>query len=260
MRPKINSATKLIIMVFMMIFNFSLSGFDHTHAEFNRVLTLFVKDGKVNYKELKHNHKELDDYLLRVAGVGAADLANWTREQKLAYWINAYNAYTIKAIVDVYPIKSIKKIDGVWSKARQKAGGAEISLDDIEHKRLRAELKEPRIHFAINCASIGCPKLASEAYQPDKLEAQFKRGIEALLDNRDQFRIDYQKMELHLSKILDWFGEDFKSFSGVTQYGGNNGVVSFIINYLPESKKLFIVNNQLKIKWIDYDWNLNEIP
>ncbi len=237
----------------------SLFAFNQSHALFDEVLSTHVKDGKVDYKALTADAAKFQQYLEALASVTSEELDSWSKEQKLAYWINAYNAYTIKAIVDAYPVKSIKKIPGVWKRTKRKAGGIEITLDDIEHKVLRAELKEPRIHFAINCASIGCPRLSDRAYKAEGLYEQLDASAKAMFKNREQFRINYQKMELHLSKILKWFGEDFNGYSGVTNYRKNNGIISFIVNYLPKAKQNFITSNDLKIKWLDYDWNLNDL-
>jgi len=234
------------------------SVFDQTHEEWNKVLQEYVKDGRVNYQGLKTKPIGFNRYIAQLASVKKADFDDWTKEEKLAYWINAYNAYTVKAILDNYPVKSIKDIPGVWKKLPVTAGGEELTLDKIEHKKLREELKEPRIHFAINCASIGCPVLLGEAYRSDKLEAQFSTNIKAMLGNSGQFRLDRGDKQIYLSKILDWFGDDFKGFKGVNFYGSKkNGVVSFLSNYLPESDKKLVRSEKFAIKWLDYDWNLN---
>ena len=238
----------------------STRAFDHSHGLWTQVLEKYVHDAHVNYKDLKNDTDVFNKYIAQLATVTSDELSRWSRAQKLAYWINAYNAYTIQAIVDHYPVTSIKKIPGVWKKRKFKAGGEQITLDEIEHKKLRAELQEPRIHFAVNCASIGCPVISNEAYQAEKLDPQFERSVKAMLTNADQFRIDKGKNRIYLSKILEWFGDDFKKFEALSQYGKSNGPVSFLLHFLPASDQRYIKSNKLTVKWLDYDWRLNEVP
>ena len=254
-----NFTATLLIITLMGGFSLSCSmqAFDHSHQLWTQVLKKYVKNHRVNYQDLKKDTGTFNSYLDKLAAVKSGELSQWSREQKLAYWINAYNAYTIKAIIDNYPVTSIKKIPGVWKKLTFKAGGEEITLDDIEHKKLRAELKEPRIHFAVNCASIGCPVISDEAYRAGNLDAQFEKSVKAMLNNPIQFRLDKEKKRIYLSKILEWFRDDFQEFKGVNNYGKNNGPISFLINYLPEAEKNYIKANKLSVKWLDYDWNLN---
>ena len=236
----------------------SIQGFDHSHEAWTQVLQKYVKDGRVNYKQLNHETDTFNIYLSQLSAVKSDELSQWSREQKLAYWINAYNAYTIKAIIDHYPVKSIKKIPGVWKKLKFRAGGEKLTLDEIEHEKLRAELKEPRIHFAVNCASLGCPVLSDEAYRADRLDTQFEKSVKAMLNNKDQFRIDRDNKRIYLSKILEWFRDDFQAFKDVHSYGKNNGPLSFLLQYLPETEQNYIRAKKLRIKWLDYDWSLNE--
>ncbi len=247
--------------IFCMIMAPSLFAFDQSHQLFDDVLSSYVKDGKVNYKGLKENPAKLQQYIEQLSSVSAAELEPWSKNEKLAYWINAYNAFTLKVIIDYYPVKSIKKIKGgkVWDKVKFKVGGKDQTLNDIEHKRLRAEFKEPLIHFAINCASIGCPVLSSEAYKAANLYEHLKKSAKGLLKNREQFRIDYQSKKIYFSKIFKWFREDFNKFREVTNYKKANGIVSFAVKYLPKARGNFIKNNKLDVKFLSYDWNLNEL-
>ena len=149
---------------------------------------------------------------------------DWTEKQKLAFWINAYNAFTIKAIIDHYPIErsftligifyapknSILQIPGVWKKLKFNALGQEVTLDHIEHGILRKEFNEPRIHAAINCASISCPDLRSEAYVADRLEGQLSDASGLFVNNKFKgVYVDKKKNKVKVSKIFKWFGEDF---------------------------------------------------
>ena len=247
-----------IIFIGSLWYTSSTQAFDHTHGLWTQVLQKYVKNGRFDYKGLKSDESTFAKYQKQLTSVTLAELSEWSREQKLAYWINAYNAYTIRSIIDHYPVKSIKKIPGVWKKLKFHAGGEKITLDDIEHKKLRAELKEPRIHFAINCASIGCPVISDEAYRANDLEAQLEKSVNAMLTNTSQFRLDRKKKRIHLSKVLDWFRDDFTAYKRVNNYGKNSGIISFLLRYLPESDQSFIKSNKLTIKWLDYDWSLNE--
>ena len=160
--------------------------FDHGHGIFNNLLKEYVVDAKVNYRGFINNRDEFIKYLETLNNIDPGEFENWTENQKLAYWINAYNAFTIKAIIDHYPIKrsftligifyapknSILQIPGVWKKLKFNVLGKEVTLDQIEHGILRKEFNEPRIHAAINCASISCPDLRDEAYAADRLDSQ----------------------------------------------------------------------------------------
>ncbi len=246
--------------IFYVAMTTSLYAFDQSHQLFSDVLSTYVKDGKANYKGLKANPAKLNQYIEQLSSVSASDLGDWSKNEKLAFWINAYNAFTLNVIIDHYPVKSIKKIKGgkVWDKVKFNAGGKEQTLNDIEHKRLRAELKEPLIHFAINCASIGCPVLSNEAYKAANLYEHLEESAKGLLKNREQFRIDYQSKKIYFSKIFKWFGEDFDKFNEVTNYKKENGIMSFAVKYLPKAKGNFIKNNKLDVKFLSYDWDLNE--
>jgi len=262
-RPMVNyykPPTLLLIVLAANMITTTLQAFDQSHQLFTDVLSKYVIKSKVDYKGLKADPAKLDQYISQLSAVSGEDLTKWSKEEKLAYWINAYNAFTLKVIIDHYPVKSIKKIKGgkVWDKVKFKAGGQELTLNDIEHKRLRAELKEPLIHFAINCASIGCPILSSEAYKTANLYEHMESSAKALLKNREQFRIDYQSKTIHFSKIFKWFGEDFNKYNHVTTYKKHNGIVSFAVKYLPKARGNFIKNNKLDVKFLHYDWNLNE--
>jgi hypothetical protein len=164
----------------------------------------------------------------------------WTKNETLAYWINAYNAFTIKLIIDNYPVKSINDISQPWDKKFIPINGKSISLNYIEHEILR-KMNEPRIHFAINCASISCPKLLNEAYVPETLDGQ--------LDNAAKEFINSNKNKLtsgniKISKIFKWFKKDFET---------NGSIIDFINNY-SEIK----LSSKEKIGYLDYNWSLNE--
>ena len=175
--------------IFLWLLPFSLLttntyAFDHSHGPFDSILQTYVNDkGQVDYMQLKRNRDPLTAYLKTLASVSAQETNQWTREQKLAYWMNAYNAYTLDTILNhipitrskglkyrLYPENSIRQIPGVWDRIRHQAGGKLVTLGEIEHEILRRELKEPRIHFTIVCASVGCPVLRDSAYTAAAVE------------------------------------------------------------------------------------------
>jgi hypothetical protein len=210
------------------------------HSAWDKLLKKYVADnGDVNYKDFKTEVKLLNAYIDYLATKILSE--DWNKQEKLAYFINVYNANTIKLILDHYPIKSIKDIKNPWSKNRIKIGDENFSLSDIENKILR-KMNEPRIHFAINCASISCPRLLNQAYTA--------KNVETLLEQVSKDFINYSEKNIiskenaQLSKIFDWYKKDF------------NKKVS-LIDYINQYSKVKM-NSDAKITYLDYDWSLNE--
>ncbi|WP_018478219.1 DUF547 domain-containing protein [Pontibacter roseus] len=221
------------------------------HQRWTQLLQKHVAaDGDVDYKGMKQDRKELQLYLNQLSK-GVPDPKTWSREEQLAYWINAYNAYTVKLIVDNYPLKSIKDLNAtvsvplvntIWDDKFIKLGGKEYSLNDIEHRILRKEFDEPRIHFAVNCASKSCPKLSREAYTASKLEKQLEEQTLGFINDPKHNRITPDNPKV--SAIFDWFGGDFKKKGSLTDF----------INRYSKVK----IKPGANITFLDYDWNLNE--
>ncbi|MDG2433770.1 DUF547 domain-containing protein [Flavobacterium sp.] len=210
------------------------------HANWNSLLQKNVsKNGTVNYKGFQKDSKALSAYLSELAA--AVPTKSWSRIATLAYWINAYNAYTVKLIIDNYPTKSIKDINDPWGKKFITLEGKKYSLEGIENEILR-KMDEPRIHFAINCASVSCPNLLNEAYTESKLEQQLKTATKSFINDKSKNTITASKIEV--SKIFDWFAGDFKSKGGV-------------IDFLNQSSSTKISGNA-QVTFKEYNWNLNE--
>jgi hypothetical protein len=177
------------------------------------------------------------------------------RESQLAFWINAYNAVTIRGILREYPTTSIRnhtpRLFGyhIWKDLKLYVGGKPYSLDQIEHEVLR-KMNEPRIHFAIVCASISCPRLLNEAYAPKKIEIQLAANAKDFFSREQNFRYDRLTNRFHLSAILDWFSEDF---------GSNQAeVLNAISEWLPtESAIRAARTSSPNVSYLDYNWNLN---
>ncbi|MBI3008145.1 MAG: DUF547 domain-containing protein [Candidatus Omnitrophica bacterium] len=216
------------------------------HSLYGEVLAKFVDDGNVDYVTLRNNPALLNDYLRKTAELDPKELASMTRYERLAFYINVYNALTLKVIIDHYPVKSIKDIPGVWDKIKFKVAGSEFSLNQIEHEILRKEFKEPRIHFALVCASIGCPKLSNEPFNGIDMNKQLDRKAHNFINDKTKVRLDKDNKILYLSSIFKWFKEDF------------GDVVEFAGRHLPEDDVRFVKEKKPRIKYLDYDWSLNE--
>ena len=228
--------------------------FDHSHASFTGVLKKYVRGETFDYAALKKNPATLKSYLDTLANVPKAKYGKWTEDQQMAFLINLYNAATLELVIDHYPVKSIKKIGGLlgnpWKKEVVRLWGEKVTLDHVEHDLLRPNFKDPRIHFAVNCASIGCPALRPEAFQAAKLDAQLDEQGRNFLRNPSKNRVDTEEGTLYLSPIFDWFKEDFVKKSG--------NVVKFIYPYLKKSDQALLQKGGLKLKYTDYDWDLND--
>ncbi|MGH7889440.1 MAG: DUF547 domain-containing protein [Thermodesulfobacteriota bacterium] len=252
---------------------------DHSHMAYDTLLKKYVQNARVDYKGFIASEKQFDSYLRQLGSVSESDYTNWSRDQKLAFWINAYNAFTIKAIIDNYPIEkrfglvsffypknSIRQIDGIWDKIKFRAVGKMVTLNQIEHEILRKEFKEPRIHVAIVCASVGCPDLRSEAYTADRVNEQLESQSERFVNNPSKgVQIDTERNEVKLSKIFDWFGKDFVEKYGNTEFFKDlspkeTAVLNFAIRHLKsEEERKFLESDKFKISYLDYDWSLNEM-
>lgn len=204
--------------------------------------------GQVSYKGMKQDAALLNTYLNTLSDCPPS--TDWTKEERLAYWINAYNAFTVKLIIDHYPVKSIKDIgpklaiplvNSVWDVKFFKIGGVEMSLNQIEHDILRKEFEEPRIHFAIVCASFSCPVLLNRAYTADAMERQLQAQAVAFINDPLRNRVSADRLEL--SSIFNWFKGDFTK-KGTLQ--------AFVANYAKVK-----VSDKAKVSYLDYDWNLN---
>jgi len=253
-----------------------LNPFDQNHTIFTKLLQEYVKDAKVNYAGFL-NSPEFEKYLESLNNISPDDFNTWTDSQKIAFWINSYNAFTIKAIIDHYPIQrsftlvgifyapknSILQIPGVWKKLQFQAVGQNVTLDHIEHGILRKEFNEPRIHAAINCASISCPDLRNEAYIADKIDKQLDDSSKNFVNSKTKgVLIDKNESKIKVSKIFKWFGDDFFSNYHKQEFNDKsdkqNGTLGFIYKYINDDEKFFLLNSNYKLKYMSYDWSLNE--
>lgn len=226
------------------------------HAAFDTLLKKYVdKDGQVDYRtwhQSRQDRTALKTYLETLSSANP-DL-DAKKSAKLAYWINAYNALTIEGILRVYPTTSIRnhtaKFFGynIWKNLWLYAGKKKFCLDDIEHQILR-KMDEPRIHFAIVCASIGCPRLLNEAYVADKLEQQLTDNAKDFFARKQNLQIDSANSKLRLSMIMSWFGSDFGD--------STTKQLRTIAPWFPEEAKKFVAEGGFSVAYLDYNWNLN---
>ena len=221
------------------------------HSAYDQLLKKYVNaQGLVNYKGLKADEKAFNQYLELLSKNPPA--ADWSRGDQMAYWINAYNAYTIRLVLNYYPIKSIKDIGSKiqipfvttpWAAKFFTIGGNKMSLDNIEHGILRKKYHDPRIHFTLVCASISCPRLRNEAYTGGQLERQMEDQGRDFLNNPAKNRV--ARDESQLSKYFDWYKGDWTS---------NGQSVGGWVNRYSTVK----VANNTKFAFLDYNWGLNE--
>ena len=226
-------------------FNQILTKTEHSNIHFlwDELLQKHVSDnGNVNYKSFKTEYKKLLEYIYILDLLKSKpEFDSILKEEKLAYWINAYNALTIDLIIKNYPVKSIKDIKNPWGQKLWKLGDKWYSLEDIEHEILR-KMDEPRIHFAIVCASYSCPKLQNTAFIASNLETQLTVATKQFLS--DTKRNEIKENSLKLSKIFKWFDKDFEQ---------NGSLIDFLNKYTA-----ITISAKAKISYKDYNWDLND--
>ncbi len=241
---------KFITVLVSFGLSFSSVANEHlTHKGWNTLLNKHVDEaGNVDYKGFKSEEKALNEYLT-VLSKNHPD-NSWKRNDRLAFWINAYNAFTVKLIVKNYPVKSIKdlggsiyKVNTPWDIKFIKIGEEVYDLNNIEHGMIRKEFSDPRIHFAVNCASVSCPKLRNEAYVGTTIEQQLEDQAKYFINNKVKNQIKSTK-KAKLSKIFRWYKGDFTS-SGMS-------IVEYINQYADVK-----LEADAKIEFLDYDWDLN---
>ncbi|WKD85818.1 hypothetical protein KCTC32516_01164 [Polaribacter huanghezhanensis] len=213
-------------------------------ATYNALLNTHV-DGKenVNYKMLKIDESKLTEYIRYLENT--APQKNWSKNKSKAFWINAYNAYTLKTILDKYPLKSITNIKekgkDAWNIPFANVGGEMYTLNHIEHKILRKNFNDPRIHVGVNCASVSCPQLGGFAFTEDNIDEKLEDLMKIFINDSNRNKITQKKIQL--SKIFDWYKDDFTK---------NGSLIDYLNKY-----STIKINKKAKIRFLEYDWNLN---
>ncbi len=231
---------------------------DHEHPAWSALLREYVHDGVVDYAGLKaRGEPALTGYLRSLEAVGPEEYARFTREQRLAFWVNVYNAYTVRLILDHYPLRSIRRIGWLPLAAffrrfiplRALGGTKPLSLNQVEHEQLRGQLKDARIHFAIVCASRSCPKLRSEAYRASEVDAQLDDAARGFVRDSFRNRVDPVRGTAEVSRIFKWFRGDFE------RDGRTLG--EYIAQYAEPEAAEVLREKGRRPGFLAYDWSLN---
>lgn len=241
------------------------------HSDWDQLLKTHVipinggQASSLDYQGVADNHNTLKRYLSGLSKVSQEEFDDWDKNEQLAFLINAYNAWTVELILSAWPdIKSIKELGGFlrspWDKKFIPLLGKDRSLNDIEHSLIRGSdrYNEPRIHFAVNCASIGCPALRTDAYVGSHLDTQLEEQTQRFLSDQNRNRVEGQ--EIKLSAIFKWYREDFER-----GWQGYQRLEDFLIDYAAElglSPKMVskLKTGDVDITFLDYDWRLNQVP
>ena len=235
--------------------------FDHNHQVFDQFLSKHVKSSsyasQFDYAAAANDRSQLTNYTEALSKVDKSAFDQWEEKQQLSFLINAYNAFTLQLILDHYPVSSIKDRKITWLSPFNKKFfslfGKKRSLADVEHEMIRKWYKEARIHFAIVCASIGCPALQNRAFTAERLEALLEKGATDFMSDRSRNEWDAEDRELEISKIFDWFAADFQRDFG--------SVKAFVVKYMPltDDEKTAVLSASSDIEYKDYDWRLNDV-
>lgn len=188
--------------------------------------------------------------------------ASWNESDQIAYLINAYNAFTLESIIDQKPLKSsIREIPGVWRVRKFQIAGQSKTLDDIEHKTLRKDYQEPRIHAALNCTAISCPPLRREPYTGEKLNEQLDDQVRRWLNSSEGLKIDRSTNQVAVSALFKWFGEDWTDEyaveSGFTGNQQQRAFLNFISKYVSPEDQAYLIQGGYRLSYLDYNWTLN---
>ena len=238
----------LLCFLIMGLTTTALSAQGVDHSIYAELLGKYVKTGVVDYQGFKNEEAKLDQYLKVLE---KTDTKTLSRNEQFAFYVNAYNAWTIKLILSAYPgVKSIKDLGSIfkspWKKKICRIDGGVITLDNIEHNILRPGFKDQRVHFVINCAAKSCPPLRSEPYRGSELDQQLDEMTRAFINDLESNRLEDHT--LYVSSIFKWFAEDF-----------NKDIIGFFLKYAKGNLKEQLEANKekIKVKYLDYDWSLN---
>jgi hypothetical protein len=259
---------RLLVLLLVLLSGLAQAQFDHGHAALDGLLKKHVqwlpdnKQSRVDYAAFKAERAALKAVLDGLSTVSKAEFETWSREQRMAFLINAYNAFTVELILTRYPdLKSIKDlgsfVQSAWRKKFFSLLGEPRHLDWIEHEQLRPLYNDPRVHAAVNCASIGCPALRNEAFTAGRLEAQLDDGMIRFLGDRTRNRVNGGQLEV--SAIFKWFKEDFeKGHKGFSKVEDVFAKFAVQLSDKPEEQAR-LRGKTLPVTHLDYDWSLNEV-
>lgn len=216
------------------------------HALFDAALKRHVRDGLVDYLGMARD-QEFRQYLGWLKYVNPDTFR--TSEDEMAFWVNAYNALAIKGVINNYPLRRVIDGEGFFDKNKHAVAGNKYTLDEIEKKILFPKFKEPKLHFVLVCAALSCPALPAEAYTGKNFRALMETVTRRFLTNPKKNRLDRQNRVLYLSKIFQWYEQDFVKAAG--------SVLAFIKPYLAPDDRRFLEEHEVEIRYLEYDWRLN---
>jgi hypothetical protein len=251
-----------------------------SYDDYASVLSAYVSDdGLVDYAELAAHREPLDAFLASVAYFEPDKYDTWKDSDKIAFWLNAYNALTLKTVIDQYPIKpapgrsvypadSIRQIPGVWDRKETVILQRPMTLNAIEHDVLRREFEEPRVHVALVCGALSCPPLRAEPYRGSSLDAQLDDQTRRFLSDVRNFHIDRDRGEVWVSQLFEWYAEDFlggtipvdrehpeaMSLPAVQK----KALLAFVPGYVSAADAEYLRTATYRLLYVDYDWSLNE--
>lgn len=249
------------------------SSFADLNSVYGEVLRHVGDDGWVDYASLKTS-PHLKRWSEGLARFEPDELESADEADAIAFWINAYNGLTLQIVAERYPISptllgsllyprnSIRQISGVWDEILSPVAGRRLTLDQIEHSILRVEFDEPRIHLALVCAARGCPPLRNEPYCGEDLDRQLDDQVTRFVADPAKFRISRTENVVYLSRIFEWYGEDFPLSYATQEFGDHDettrAVLNFLSGYLPGADRNYLREGRFRVRYLDYDWSLNE--
>ena len=266
----------LFAVIALPLYSVAQPSFDHSHSAWDTLLRKHVKlinDGQgratasqVNYKDLSRERATLAAYLQSLSAVTLAQYARWSKQQQYAFLANAYNAFTIEKVLSRYPnLTSIRDFGTVignpWKDRFFTLLGKPQNLDGIEHETMRAPgaFDDPRVHVAVNCASVGCPMLSNHAFTPDNLDAQLDDLFTRFMSDRSRNRYNTATRTVELSRIFDWYANDFDK--GHKGFLSVNDVVAKYADQLADTPddRAQLRSGKVPIRFLEYDWSLNDV-
>jgi hypothetical protein len=243
------------------------------HRPLDQVLDLYVRDGFVYYRALRSERGRVDRYAASL-NVDAATYARWTREQKMAFWVNAYNVFVLRTVINNYPIRgrstsypssSIRQIPGAFEQARHRAAGRSVTLDEIE-KTILPEFKEPRVYLALGRGAVGSGRLRSEAYTADRIAAQLDAIQKEFVSQGSMLRIDRGSGQVAVTPLFSWHEAEFvasydKGATGTFAERSpiERAILAFITPHLFPLERELVQKNAFKVTFQPFDWRLNDL-
>lgn len=239
-------------------------GAEPLHRPLDQILDVNVRDGLVYYRALKSDRGRLDRYVASL-NVAPAVYQGWSKAQQMAFWVNAYNAFVLKTVIDHYPLRgTIRQVPGAFDKSTIRAAGRSVTLDQIE-KTILPEFKEPRLFLALGRGAVGSGRLRSEAYTGERLDKQLADIQAEFVTNRHLYRFDRLTNELSITPILSWREADFvaaydKGDAAFAQRSPiERAIIAFITPHLMPMEKEQIKQNQFRVAFHEMDWRLNDL-